>query len=139
MEYSEFNAIADNLVAVCYPQGSLDSFGNAFFNVGDFQVNEDVDDLAFTLASNAQLANHSLDEGRYATGMSNKGISVTRRARLPTFFKLWHRLRYDHAGHHGCTQSKLDDQHFEIHTNDDVTYYDETHQPAWLGSLSEHS
>ena len=77
MEYSEFNAIADNFgFAVCYPQGSLDSFGNAFFNVGyDFQVNEDVDDLAFTTGLEELPRNESLlDEGAvYATGMSNGG------------------------------------------------------------------
>ena len=78
MEYSEFNDIADNFgFAVCYPQGSLDSFGNTFFNVGyDFQMNEeDVDDLAFIWALKNDLAvNHPADEGAvYATGMSNGG------------------------------------------------------------------
>lgn len=77
MEYSQFNALAEEFgFAVCYPQGTLDSYGNAFFNVGyDFQFNEDVDDVAFTLALHDELQmNHSLNPNAvYGTGMSNGG------------------------------------------------------------------
>ena len=140
MEYSEFNAIADNFgFAVCYPQGSLDSFGNAFFNVGyDFQVNEDVDDLAFTLALNAQLqANHSLDEGAvYATGMSNGGdfcyllacqASDVFQAVAPVSGMIMQDIM------DACNPSSTTNI-LEIHgTNDDVTYYDgdPTNQDGW--------
>ena len=77
MDYSDFNALADEFgFAVCYPQGSQDSFGNSFFNVGyDFQNGETVDDVAFiqNLKSHLQ-SNYSLSESDvFCTGLSNGG------------------------------------------------------------------
>ena len=77
MDYSEFNALADEYgFAVCYPQGIDDSYGNAFWNVGyDFQNNETVDDVAFLINLTDHLqGNYSLDsELVFCTGMSNGG------------------------------------------------------------------
>jgi len=77
MDYSEFNALADEYgFAVCYPQGIEDSFGNTFFNVGyDFQNNETVDDVAYLQNLNSYLQNtYSLDSSKvFCTGMSNGG------------------------------------------------------------------
>jgi len=77
MDYSEFNALADEYgFAVCYPQGIEDSFGNTFFNVGyDFQNNEMVDDVAYLQNLNSYLqSTYSLDSSKvFCTGMSNGG------------------------------------------------------------------
>lgn len=77
MQYSDFNSLAEEFgFAVCYPQGSQDSFGSTFFNVGyDFQVNETVDDVAFTLELISLLSEEQgIDQGQvFATGMSNGG------------------------------------------------------------------
>ena len=140
MEYSEFNAIADNFgFAVCYPQGSLDSYGNAFFNVGyEFQFNENVDDLAFTLALKNHLqATHSLNESEvYATGMSNGGdfcyllacqASDVFQAVAPVSGMIMQDIM------DACNPSSSTNI-LEIHgTNDDVTYYDgdPTNQDGW--------
>ena len=140
MEYSDFNAIADNFgFAVCYPQGSLDSYGNAFFNVGyEFQFNENVDDLAFTLALKNHLqATHSLNESEvYATGMSNGGdfcyllacqASDVFQAVAPVSGMIMQDIM------DACNPSSSTNI-LEIHgTNDDVTYYDgdPTNQDGW--------
>ncbi len=75
MDYSEFNALADEFgFAVCYPQGIDDSYGNAFWNVGyDFQNNETVDDAAYLIHLTEYLqTTNSLDpELVFCTGMSN--------------------------------------------------------------------
>ena len=49
MSFSGMNAIADqNGFAVCYPQGTTDSWGNNFWNVGyDFHSGVTVDDIDF--------------------------------------------------------------------------------------------
>ena len=76
MQYSDFNSLAEEFgFAVCYPQGIQDSFGNTFFNVGyDFQVNETVDDVAFTLEPFLLSEEQGIDQGQvFATGMSNGG------------------------------------------------------------------
>lgn len=77
MDYSEFNAVADEFgFAVCYPQGTEDSFGNSFFNVGyDFQGEESVDDVAFIQNLNSYLQSvYSLsDSDVFCTGLSNGG------------------------------------------------------------------
>jgi len=77
MDYSEFNALADEYgFAVCYPQGIQDSWGNTFWNVGyDFQNNETVDDVAYVIHLSEHLAaSHSIDpELLFCTGMSNGG------------------------------------------------------------------
>lgn len=75
MQYTGFNALADeNGFAVCYPQGSFDGDGEAFWNVGyAFHQNEFVDDVAFTLGLRAFLIEENgLDSDRvFATGFSN--------------------------------------------------------------------
>ena len=75
MQYSGFNALADaNGFAVCYPQGSFDSGGEAFWNVGyAFHQNESVDDINFTLGLRDLLVEENgLDSDRvFATGFSN--------------------------------------------------------------------
>lgn len=77
MDYSEFNALADEFgFAVCYPQGIDDSFGTSFWNVGyDFQNNETVDDVAYLVHLIEHLgASNSIDpELVFCTGMSNGG------------------------------------------------------------------
>ena len=77
MDYSGFNQLADEFgFAVCYPQGTIDSYNNTFFNVGyDFQINETVDDVAYlqNLSSYFQSQN-SIDPSKvFCTGMSNGG------------------------------------------------------------------
>ena len=77
MSYSGMNAIANqNGFAVCYPQGTTDSWGNNFWNVGyDFHFGVVVDDVDFLeslasfLQSNYQLSSNNT----FITGMSNGG------------------------------------------------------------------
>ena len=77
MDYSEFNALADEFgFAVCYPQGIEDNGGDTFWNVGyDFNQNETVDDVAFLQNLNSYLqTTYSLNpEDVFCTGMSNGG------------------------------------------------------------------
>lgn len=66
-------ANTENFV-VCHPEGTLDSQGNQFFNVG-FSPGETVDDVSFasTLIDNL-VENYGLDATRvYSCGMSNGG------------------------------------------------------------------
>jgi polyhydroxybutyrate depolymerase len=75
--YSGMNELADlHGFVVAYPQGTIDSLGNAFFNVGyAFHPNTLVDDVAFiieivsTLQDNLGLS----QEHVFTTGMSNGG------------------------------------------------------------------
>ena len=77
MDYSEFNALAEEFgFAVCYPQGTEDSFNYTFWNVGyDFQSGETVNDVVFveelidTLSAQNSLSNENI----FSTGMSNGG------------------------------------------------------------------
>ena len=77
MSFSGMNAIADqNGFAVCYPQGTTDSWGNNFWNVGyDFHSGVTVDDIDFLeslasfLQSNYQLSSNNT----FITGFSNGG------------------------------------------------------------------
>ena len=75
MNYSGMNAIADQHgFAVCYPQGTYDSWGNRFWNVGyDFTSNSTVDDVDFivSLASYLQSTYNLSSENTFFTGMSN--------------------------------------------------------------------
>jgi polyhydroxybutyrate depolymerase len=140
MQYSGFNALADEFgFAVCYPQGTNDSYGNAFFNVGyDFQFNENVDDVGFILALNDYLqANYALDETAvYGTGMSNGGdfcyllacqASDVFQAVAPVAGMIMQDIM------DACTPYSTTNI-LEIHgTEDDVTYYDgdPTNQDGW--------
>ncbi len=131
MDYSEFNALADEFgFAVCYPQGIEDSFGNTFFNVGyDFQNGETVDDVAFIQNLNTHLhTNYSLSENDvFCTGLSNGGdfayllacqASNTFKAVAPVAGMILQSIMDD------CNPSN-EVSIFEIHgTDDDVTYFD---------------
>jgi len=131
MDYSEFNAVADELgFAVCYPQGTEDSFGNSFFNVGyDFQNGESVDDVAFiqNLKSHLQ-SNYSLStDDVFCTGLSNGGdfcymlaceASNDFKAVAPVAGMILQEIMDD------CNPEN-EVSIFEIHgTEDNVTYYE---------------
>ncbi|MDC3337478.1 dienelactone hydrolase family protein [Flavobacteriales bacterium] len=77
MDYSAFNALAEEYgFAVCYPQGTEDSFNTTFWNVGyDFQSGETVNDVAFVneLIDTLSSQNSLSDENIFSTGMSNGG------------------------------------------------------------------
>ena len=77
MSYSGMNAVADqNDFAVCYPQGTDDDWGDAFWNVGyDFHSAVTTDDIGFleSLASYLQLTYQHNTEKTFFTGMSNGG------------------------------------------------------------------
>ena len=75
IQWSGFNALADEYgFAVCYPQGTEDATGEAFWNVGyAFHQNEYVDDVNFISGLRSELiATYGLDGSRvYGTGFSN--------------------------------------------------------------------
>ncbi len=77
MDYSGMNQIADeNGFVVCYPQGTIDNYNNAFFNVGyEFHWNEAVDDVGFiiSLAQYLQEEYNLSEINTFSTGMSNGG------------------------------------------------------------------
>jgi len=77
MSYSGMNTIADqNDFAVCYPQGTIDSWGNNFWNVGyDFHTGVTIDDIGFleSLASYLKLTYQLSATNTFFTGMSNGG------------------------------------------------------------------
>lgn len=75
MNYSGMNAVADQYgFSICYPQGTFDSWGNRFWNVGyDFTSNSTIDDVDFiiSLASYLQSTYSLSSENTFFTGMSN--------------------------------------------------------------------
>jgi polyhydroxybutyrate depolymerase len=75
MNYCGMNTIADqNGFAVCYPQGTIDSWGDNFWNVGyDFHAGVTVDDVDFivSLASYLQSTHQLSTTNTFFTGMSN--------------------------------------------------------------------
>ena len=75
IQFTGFNDLADEFgFAVCYPQGSQDSYGEQFWNVGyEFHAGEYVDDVAFTSGLRQLLVDtYGLDASRvFATGFSN--------------------------------------------------------------------
>ena len=77
MNYCGMNTIADqNSFAVCYPQGTIDSGGNNFWNVGyDFHPGVTVDDVGYivSLASYLQTTHQLSVANTFFTGMSNGG------------------------------------------------------------------
>ena len=77
MNYCGMNAVADeNGFAVCYPQGTSDSWGDNFWNVGyNFHSGVTVDDVGFivSLASYLQSTYELSSENTFFTGMSNGG------------------------------------------------------------------
>ena len=76
-DYSGMNSVAEEYgFAVCYPRGTLDNYGNRFWNVGyEFHPNETVDDVDFLVQLSSYLsANYNLSsENIFSTGMSNGG------------------------------------------------------------------
>ncbi len=77
MNYTGMNQIADNNgFVVCYPQGLIDDWGNAFWNVGyDFHSNETVNDIEFlsALTQYLQMQYGLSNYNTFSTGMSNGG------------------------------------------------------------------
>ena len=77
MSYSGFNNLAEqNNFIVCYPQGTTDIHGNAFFNVGyAFHAFSDVDDVEFIRTLSSHIVNEYNLTGFniFSTGMSNGG------------------------------------------------------------------
>jgi len=75
--YVGMNGLADeHNFLVAYPQGTADSDGNNFFNVGyDFHSSSNVDDVDFVRAMVEEINNqYELNrEAIFATGMSNGG------------------------------------------------------------------
>ena len=73
MNYCGMNAVADqNGFAVCYPQGTSDSWGDNFWNVGyDFHSGVNVDDVGFivSLASYLQSTYQLSTVNTFFTGM----------------------------------------------------------------------
>ena len=77
MNYCGMNTIADqNDFAVCYPQGTTDSNGDNFWNVGyNFHSGVTIDDVDFivSLASYLQSTHQLNTINTFFTGMSNGG------------------------------------------------------------------
>ena len=73
MNYSGLNQIADeNGFVVCYPQGLIDDWDYAFWNVGyDWHVDETVDDVgcATSLAQYLQTEYNLSAQNTFSTGM----------------------------------------------------------------------
>ena len=131
MNYSEFNEVADeNGFAVCYPQGLIDDWDYAFWNVGyDWHSNETVDDLGFStsLAQYLHTEYNLSSQNTFSTGMSNGGdMSYLLACQASDVFKAV-------APVAGCMMTWIYDSCvptspipvFEIHgTEDDVTWWD---------------
>ena len=77
MSYSKMNEVADREgFAVIYPQGTIDSQGNAFFNVGyEFNNHSKIDDVSFIreLVIHVRDTYQLSEKNIFATGMSNGG------------------------------------------------------------------
>ncbi len=74
MFYGDFRPLADqhNFIVV-HPQGTIDEYGNPFFNA---DWGAEVDDIGFAIALIDELAaNYNINQNRiYSTGMSNGGF-----------------------------------------------------------------
>ena len=131
MNYSGLNQIADeNGFVVCYPQGLIDDWDYAFWNVGyDWHVDETVDDVGFStsLAQYLQTEYNLSAHNTFSTGMSNGGdMSYLLACQASDVFKAV-------APVAGCMMTWLYNSCapvnpipvFEIHgTDDDVTWWD---------------
>jgi len=131
MNYSGLNQIADeNGFVVCYPQGLIDDWDYAFWNVGyDWHVDETVDDVGFStsLAQYLQTEYNLSAHNTFSTGMSNGGdMSYLLACQASDVFKAI-------APVAGCMMTWLYNSCaplnpipvFEIHgTDDDVTWWD---------------
>ena len=131
MNYSDLNQIADeNGFVVCYPQGLIDDWDYAFWNVGyDWHVDETVDDVGFStsLAQYLQTEYNLSGLNTFSTGMSNGGdMSYLLACQASDVFKAV-------APVAGCMMTWLYNSCapvnpipvFEIHgTDDNVTWWD---------------
>ena len=131
MNYSGLNQIADeNGFVVCYPQGLIDDWDYACWNVGyDWHVDETVDDVGFStsLAQYLQTEYNLSAHNTFSTGMSNGGdMSYLLACQASDVFKAI-------APVAGCMMTWLYNSCaplnpipvFEIHgTDDDVTWWD---------------
>lgn len=131
MNYSGLNQIADdNGFVVCYPQGLIDEWDYAFWNVGyDWHVDETVDDVGFStsLAQYLQTEYNLSAQNTFSTGMSNGGdMSYLLACQASDVFSAI-------APVAGCMMTWLYNSCapvnpvpvFEIHgTDDDVTWWD---------------
>ena len=131
MNYSGLNQIADdNGFVVCYPQGLIDEWDYAFWNVGyDWHVDETVDDVGFStsLAQYLQTEYNLSAQNTFSTGMSNGGdMSYLLACQASDVFRAI-------APVAGCMMTWLYNSCapvnpvpvFEIHgTDDDVTWWD---------------
>ena len=141
MNYSGLNQIADdNGFAVCYPQGLIDEWDYAFWNVGyDWHVDETVDDVGFStsLAQYLQTEYNLSAQNTFSTGMSNGGdMSYLLACQASDVFRAV-------APVAGCMMTWLYNSCaplnpipvFEIHgTDDDVTWWegaDEIFNDGW--------
>jgi len=141
MNYSGFENLADEHgFAICYPQGSIDSEGNTFFNVG-YAINESdtVDDVKFfqELATHLQESHNLSVENTFSTGMSNGGDMC---------YKLACEASETFSAFGSVAGSMINGQELdcnpssfssiiEIHgTNDDVTYYQGESDNSYWGS-----
>ena len=131
MDYSGLNQTADeNGFVVCFPQGLIDDWDYAFWNVGyDWHVDETVDDVGFStsLAQYLQTEYNLSTHNTFSTGMSNGGdMSYLLACQASDVFRAV-------APVAGCMMTWLYNSCaplnpipvFEIHgTDDDVTWWD---------------
>jgi polyhydroxybutyrate depolymerase len=133
MNSSDMNSLADTEgFAVCYPEGTVDSDGNHFWNVGyNFHQNETVDDVGFlvNLASYLQESYAFSSTHTFATGMSNGGelcyllaceASATFRAVASVAGGIW----YNYLEENPCQPNAPIPVFIKHGTNDNVTYYE---------------
>ena len=140
MNYSGFNDLAEeqNFIA-CYPQGTTDASGNAFWNVGySFHSFISVDDVQFirTLSLHITQEYNLTDYNIFSTGMSNGGdMSYLLACNAPEIFKAIAPIT-------GCMMSWIYESCskndpvpvFQVHgTKDNITYYegDEENRDKW--------
>lgn len=132
MNSCDFNTLADqNNFAVCYPQGTTDSWGDIFWNIGyDFHQGVNVDDVGFlvSLAQHLQSTYNLSTTNTFFTGMSNGGemcyllaceAGNTFRAVAPVAGGLW--LNY--LNQNGCNPTTPIPVFVKHGTNDNVTWY----------------
>lgn len=146
MNSCDMNSLADTEgFAVCYPEGTLDSDNNHFWNVGyNFHANETVDDVGFlvSLASYLQDTYNLSSTHTFATGMSNGGelcyllaceASSTFRAVASVAGGIW----YNYLEQNPCFPNSPIPVFIKHGTNDNVTYYEgDTDDMYWGPYLS---
>ena len=131
MNYSGFNALADQYgFAVCYPNGTQDSSGDNFWNVGYlFTAGSNVDDVDFliSLAQELQSSNNLSSTNTFMTGMSNGAeLSYLVACEAPGTFKAYAPVAgtiFPNGFPNGSCNG-IASPIFEIHgVNDNVSYF----------------